>query len=164
MSKKNRVNNVNGNGAQNLPAPQDNSANEIQNGENKGGNKMDSNEVKQNWLQKLGSAILAHGDKKAAYALEHPTASKVKTGLKIAGGVITGLTFIGGIVYAVVKGKDGKEELVQVDDYYDDNFDDPEMDKYIDEHLDDEDVDSGESEDETDDTEETETDSPEETI
>lgn len=157
MSKRNRGNKVNGNEAQNLPAQQDNSANEIQNGENKGGNEMDSNEVKQNLFQKIGGALVAHGDKKAAYALEHPTASKVKTGLKIGGVVIGGLATIGGIVYAVVKSKDGKEELVQVDDYYDDNFDDPEMDKYIDEHLDDEDVDSDAEVEETEVTEDSET-------
>ncbi len=113
MSKKKReaVLKAEQNEQKNLPDMQENSTNDDK-------SKEESNmDLKENGWQKLGNAILEHGNKKAEYAKEHPTASKVKTGLGIAGGA--GLV-IATVVAAIVKGKKKSECVETNDEYYDD--------------------------------------------
>lgn len=147
MSKKNR--NVAKEAAEtnekNLPAKQDNSTNGDPKKEEKN---MDLKEVKKNVYQKVGEALTKHGDKKAAYAAEHPTADKVK---KVIGATLGIGAVIGTVVGGVVHHNKKKDEEI---DYYSD------VDKYddFDDETEVEDLDNAvETETEVDDAEETAT-------
>ena len=86
---------------------------------------MDLKEVKQNFWQKAGEALVKHGDKKAAYKEEHPVASKVKTGVGIGIGVLVAAGTAGFAYVKNSKKKQGEvEDFYANDDLYEDLDDD----------------------------------------
>lgn len=128
---------------ENLSAEQVDSK-EIQN--NKEDNDMD---LKENVWQKLGEAFIEHGNKKAEYAKEHPTGSKIITGLKVTGTIALGsLAVVAGIAkHNKKKAKDVNDGVEYYDDY--DEVDDLENEAMPEDSTYDEEVEEAESETET---------------
>lgn len=99
----------------NVPAEQDTPKKEDPKKEDKD---MNLKEAKKNIYQTIGEALTKHGDKKAAYAKEHPIASKVKAGIGIG---LAGAVTFGAVVAGYVKNKKKDDSS---EDYYDeDDFD-----------------------------------------